>query len=54
MMEAVRIAPFTGIGFVGAGHIDRVEAIIVPYGCGDKADFEFLCRLVCHGSVSFC
>lgn len=53
MVETVRIAPFAGIGLVGAGHIDGIEAVIVPDGCCDQADLEFLCRLVCHGSVSF-
>jgi len=48
MMEARCIPPFSGIGFVGAGQIDGIETFIVPDGCRQQADLEFMCWLICH------
>lgn len=53
MVETAGIAPFAGISLVGSRQIDGIEAVIVPNGGGCQADFEFLCRLVCHGVVTF-
>lgn len=49
MMETVGVAPFAGIGFVAAGQINRIEPVILPDGGRDQANFELMCRLVCHG-----
>lgn len=53
MMEAAGIAPVAGVGLVGAGQVDGIKAVIVPDGGRDKADFQLMCRLVCHGFFAF-
>ncbi len=52
MVETAGITPLVRIGLIAARQVDGIESVILPDGGCDEADFEFLCRLICHGGLS--
>ena len=49
MTKGACVAPIAFLRLVGAGHIDGIEAVIVPDRGRDQADFELASRCLANG-----